>query len=551
MAGSRSTERPPSGRSRVDPADRIVVATGQRPDLAMTRELRLELDPWLESVKALGPLIDPNLHSCGSVAPHGYRELAHPEPGFYTIGVKSYGRAPTFLLLTGYEQARSVAAAIAGDLAAAESVHLVLPETGICQDQIVEVSAAARLLRRPGAGRSGCLLHGGCRGQGRPARPGAGADPLREGRCRRGAGSSGSDRTGICHHGARPDADPGLGLVLLSPGRAAPRRSRPIPDGRWPGSSAGLSLGLIAAGLISPRVGRTIEHHGGRPVLAASAGLFAAGLCGLAAAPVLPVYLASWLVLGLAMGAGLYDAAFATLGRLYGQSARQAITALTLFGGFASTACWPLSAWLATSLGWRGTCLVYAALHLAIALPLYVFALPQKPERRALARTGNDPGRLPAAPLRSAAVGLLVPPARGGDHARRRRSRLLMSVHLLSILQERDVALAAAVALGVLVGPSQVGARAIEMLIGRYHHPIWTMVASMVLVAAGVGLLWAGLPIVAVALVFYGAGIGLESIARGTLPLALFGASGYATLMGRLAMPSLLAQAASPFSARY
>jgi hypothetical protein len=118
--------------------DAIVVATGQRPDLGMTRELRLDLDPWLESVKALGPLIDPNLHSCGSVPPHGYRELSHPEPGFYTIGVKSYGRAPTFLLLTGYEQARSVAAAIAGDTVAADSVNLVLPETGICQTDFVE-----------------------------------------------------------------------------------------------------------------------------------------------------------------------------------------------------------------------------------------------------------------------------------------------------------------------------------------------------------------------------------------------------------------------------
>lgn len=132
-----------SGPRRLDPADRIVVATGQRPDLAMTRELRLELDPWLESVKALGPLIDPNLHSCGSVSPHGYRELGHPEPGFYTIGVKSYGRAPTFLLLTGYEQARSVAAAIAGDLVAAGDVNLVLPETGICQDQGVGEDGAA------------------------------------------------------------------------------------------------------------------------------------------------------------------------------------------------------------------------------------------------------------------------------------------------------------------------------------------------------------------------------------------------------------------------
>jgi hypothetical protein len=99
----------------------------------MTRELRLELDPWLESVRALGPLIDPNLHSCGDVPPHGHREVAHPEPGFYTIGVKSYGRAPTFLLLTGYEQARSVIAALDGDIAAADDVQLVLPETGVCK----------------------------------------------------------------------------------------------------------------------------------------------------------------------------------------------------------------------------------------------------------------------------------------------------------------------------------------------------------------------------------------------------------------------------------
>jgi thioredoxin reductase len=118
--------------------DEIIACTGQRPDLDMTRELRLELDPWLEGVKALGPLIDPNLHSCGSVPPHGHREVSHPEPGFYTIGVKSYGRAPTFLLLTGYEQARSVAAAIAGDLEAADNVHLVLPETGICETDFIE-----------------------------------------------------------------------------------------------------------------------------------------------------------------------------------------------------------------------------------------------------------------------------------------------------------------------------------------------------------------------------------------------------------------------------
>jgi hypothetical protein len=123
------------GLRQLGPVDRIIAATGQRPDLSLTRELRLDLDPWLESTKALGPLIDPNEHYCGSVPPHGHRELAHPEPGFYTVGVKSYGRAPTFLLLTGYEQVRSVAAALAGDMSAADDVRLVLPETGVCTTQ--------------------------------------------------------------------------------------------------------------------------------------------------------------------------------------------------------------------------------------------------------------------------------------------------------------------------------------------------------------------------------------------------------------------------------
>ena len=112
--------------------DQVIVATGQRPDLSITSELRVRLDPWLESTEALGPLIDPNLHSCGTVRPHGHRELAHPEAGFYTVGVKSYGRAPTFLMATGFEQVRSVVAAIAGDTEAADRVELDLPETGVC-----------------------------------------------------------------------------------------------------------------------------------------------------------------------------------------------------------------------------------------------------------------------------------------------------------------------------------------------------------------------------------------------------------------------------------
>jgi N-acetylglutamate synthase-like GNAT family acetyltransferase len=117
---------------RLDGIDEIICATGQRPDLSLTSELRLKLDPWLESNEALGPLIDPNLHSCGTVRPHGHRELGHPEPGLYTVGVKSYGRAPTFLMATGFEQVRSVVAAIAGDFEAADRVELDLPETGVC-----------------------------------------------------------------------------------------------------------------------------------------------------------------------------------------------------------------------------------------------------------------------------------------------------------------------------------------------------------------------------------------------------------------------------------
>jgi hypothetical protein len=125
--------RSPDGvTTTISGVDEIIAATGQRPDLALTRELRLQLDPLLESTEALGPLIDPNVHSCGSVRPHGHRELSHPEPGFYTIGVKSYGRAPTFLMATGYEQARSVVAAIAGDWENADQVQLNLPETGVC-----------------------------------------------------------------------------------------------------------------------------------------------------------------------------------------------------------------------------------------------------------------------------------------------------------------------------------------------------------------------------------------------------------------------------------
>jgi hypothetical protein len=116
----------------IEGVDEIIAATGARPNLDITRELRVRHDPWLESTELLAPLIDPNEHSCGTVRPHGHRELAHPEHGYYAVGAKSYGRAPNFLMATGYEQVRSVVAALAGDLVAADDVQLELPETGVC-----------------------------------------------------------------------------------------------------------------------------------------------------------------------------------------------------------------------------------------------------------------------------------------------------------------------------------------------------------------------------------------------------------------------------------
>ena len=322
--------------------------------------------------------------------------------------------------------------------------------------------------------------------------------------------------------------------------------AKPIAaDTGWPLAwvIAGLSLGLLIAGLISPLVGRRIHDRGGRPVLIASALLLAAGLAALAVAPNVPVFIAGWSVMGLGMGAGLYDAAFSTLGRIYGLAARQHITTLTLFGGLASTACWPLSAFFMSELGWRGTCGAYAAIQVLVALPIYLFALkgsaPPLPSESKLSKSAH---LAPGGTARHRALFVIVAVA----IMIASMLSTVISVYLLTLLQSRGLTLAAAVALGTLVGPAQVGARFIEMLVSRYHHPIWTKIASVSLVAIGLLLLWMDIRLVAICLVCYGAGIGLESIARATLPLSLFGAADYAPIMGRLARPSLIAQAAAP-----
>jgi predicted MFS family arabinose efflux permease len=267
--------------------------------------------------------------------------------------------------------------------------------------------------------------------------------------------------------------------------------------------------------------------------------LLGAGLVLLGLAPNLPVYLLGWVLIGFGMGAGLYDPAFAALGRLFGDSARSAITQVTLLGGFSSTVCWPLSAWLVDHVGWRGACFAYAAINVGIVMPLYLFGVPREARHVAVPAAARGGGAV-AAPMRHAYL-LLA--------ATLTLASLIMtviSVHLLTLLLAQGVAMPVAVGLGTLLGPSQVGSRLLDMTLAKRHHPVWTLVASTVLVAIGLGLLMVEPGVAAVGIVLYGAGSGIRSIARGTVPLALFGQAGYAAVMGRLARPAFIGQAVAP-----
>ncbi len=317
-----------------------------------------------------------------------------------------------------------------------------------------------------------------------------------------------------------------------------------VAETGWPSRwvIGGITIGLITAGLISPRVGRVIDRRGGRPVLVFSSIVTGCGFVALALAWSLPAYLLAWVVLGVGMGAGLYDAVFAALGRLYGADARGAITSLTLFGGFGSTVCWPLSAWLLATWDWRVTCLVYAGIHLAVSLPIHALMFPAAPAQRRAAETVQPPGPVPALSSAERVVfGLLA-----GVQMLAQAIGAIVIVYLLVFLQARGLTLTAAVALGTLFGPAQVGARVIERMFGARYHPIWTMIAAAALMTLGLALLLIDLPVVAAAVVVYGAGYGVTWIARGTLPLALFGPERYPVLIGRLALPSIIAPALAP-----
>jgi len=315
-----------------------------------------------------------------------------------------------------------------------------------------------------------------------------------------------------------------------------------VADTAWPLSwvVGSLSIGLLVAGMVSPRIGDAIGRRGGRPVLTLASLLLAVGLCVVGLSPALWVFIAGWIVIGVGMGAGLYDAAFATLGDFYGASARSAITTLTLWGGFSSTVCWPLSAFFVARLGWRGACFGYAAIHLTLSLSLVRFVLPGDRPSRSV----DGAHEAPKASLRDGErLAYLVTMA---IFVLLGLFMSTVSVHLLTLLQRRGLSLAEAVSLGAMIGPAQVAARIGEVVSKGRHHPFWTLVAAAVLTTAGLGLLAIDIPIIGLSLVLYGAGNGIYSIAKGALPLALFGAERYPSIMGRLARPHLVAQALGP-----
>ncbi len=308
----------------------------------------------------------------------------------------------------------------------------------------------------------------------------------------------------------------------------------------------GLSWGMLVAGLCSPIAGRLLDRHGGRVVLAFSSLMLSVGLLVMSTASSLWVYYLAWSILGLGMATGLYDSAFATLGTLLGARARGAITGLTLIGGFASTAAWPAMAALESWCGWRETCWVLAAVHAVIGLPIHWLAVPK-----------------PVDAARDA------PKQRQGGLALDRSTRQLfwlvaglltviafvmasLSVHLLASLQQLGIPTVTVLAIGMVIGPAQVVARVLEFSLARHLHPTWSARVGVLISLLGICLLIPGTPWLAfVAAALYGAGVGILTIARGTLPLVLFGAEGYGARMGVLARPMLLAQAAGPFAVAF
>src|SRR5262245_25358817 len=306
----------------------------------------------------------------------------------------------------------------------------------------------------------------------------------------------------------------------------------------------GLSLALLTAGVVSPRVGKLIDRHGGHRVMPIGSLIAALGLALIVYADHPAAYLAVWLLIGVATAATLYDPAFATLGRIFGADARRPITALTLAGGFASTVSWPATHVLLEAVGWRGTYLVYAALLALVAAPLHAFALPRT--RAQPLPHPEGAAQVPAAVLKPSGWPFILVAAAFAAYAFVPSG---LSAHLLAIFGRAGIDAATVVVIGALFGPSQVAARIIEFVFARRIHPLNVArfaVAMLLMGFAQLALFGLSVATAATFAVMFGMANGLITIARGAVPLALFGAAGYGHLMGRIGGPFLTMQAIAP-----
>ncbi len=324
-----------------------------------------------------------------------------------------------------------------------------------------------------------------------------------------------------------------------------------------------LSMSLILAALLSPWAGRLIDRRGGRPVLLASSGLFALALVILAVAQNLLGLTLAWLLMGLAMACGLYDAAFAALVRIFGTDARRSITGITLIAGFASSVGWPLTAAMEAAWGWRGACAGWALLHLVLGLPLNLW-LPRMALPSVAAPSDANPVTTHAArPDPQASAAVAMPPTQPAHAGPQRRALILLTLiftfmgcvstaiatHLPALLQASGATLAGAVAMASLAGPAQVASRLFELgVLSRFSPLLTARLATLGHPLGAACVLAAGSTAALPFVVLHGLGNGLLTIVRGTLPLALFGAQGYGARQGWIAMPGRLVGALSPWA---
>jgi MFS family permease len=299
---------------------------------------------------------------------------------------------------------------------------------------------------------------------------------------------------------------------------------------------AAFSGALIVSAFVGPRAGAAIDRHGGRPVLMLTSIVFALGLAGLGLARDVVGLFAAWVVLGIGMGSGLYEAAFASLVRLYGKDARSSITAITLIAGFASTVGWPLSAVLEAEYGWRAACFTWAALHLVLGLPLNALlpiarkAAPTATDAPMEVGTHLSPSSAPESQMPTVVLSFVF--------AATWFISTSMAAHLPQLM----------LAVGSLIGPSQVAARLLEFGLLRRVHPLLSARLAAAAHPLGVALLLIAGPVAAPLFgVLHGAGNGILTIAKGTLPLVIFGPQGYGLRQGLLMVPARVAQALAPW----